>query len=199
MNAAYNPLDLGAVSSDKQGGIEHSQNGIEHETAQYLNGGAAHGGAAPVQQDGQIPGTAYANGAQYENGDASQQGPRQGQGQQAPEEYLNGNLRPAATAIPASASQASIQDPTRSQPAQDVTEPTGVKTQVSEEPRKQGQGLMPPAPLGVAPELGEEGRMEPHLQLMCGPLLSYYTVKDGVWQGGALVVTADAYVLFKPH
>lgn len=23
----------------------------------------------------------------------------------------------------------------------------------------------------------------------CGPLLSYYTVKDGVWQGGALVVS----------
>lgn len=26
----------------------------------------------------------------------------------------------------------------------------------------------------------------------CGPLLSYYTVKDGIWYGAAMVVTADA-------
>lgn len=27
--------------------------------------------------------------------------------------------------------------------------------------------------------------------LRCGPMLSYYTVRDGVWHGAALVVTAD--------
>ncbi|WRT69400.1 uncharacterized protein IL334_006384 [Kwoniella shivajii] len=34
-------------------------------------------------------------------------------------------------------------------------------------------------------------RMEPHLQMMCGPLLAYYTVKNDVWQGAALVVVRD--------
>ncbi|WWC93106.1 uncharacterized protein L201_008072 [Kwoniella dendrophila CBS 6074] len=34
-------------------------------------------------------------------------------------------------------------------------------------------------------------RMEPHLQLMCGPLLAYYTVKNDVWQGGAMIVVRD--------
>lgn len=50
--------------------------------------------------------------------------------------------------------------------------------------------------------------MNPHLQLMyvydarlvadilrCGPLLSYFTVQEGVWYGAAMVVTADEYVL----
>lgn len=25
----------------------------------------------------------------------------------------------------------------------------------------------------------------------CGPMVSYYTIKDGVWHGAAMVVTAD--------
>ena len=33
--------------------------------------------------------------------------------------------------------------------------------------------------------------MEPHLQMMCGPLLSYYTTINNVWQGGVMVVTQD--------
>ncbi|WWC73414.1 uncharacterized protein I206_107381 [Kwoniella pini CBS 10737] len=41
------------------------------------------------------------------------------------------------------------------------------------------------------PELGRhwsiKDRMNPHLQLMCGPLLAYYTVRNDIWQGGALV------------
>ncbi|WWC95300.1 hypothetical protein V866_002161 [Kwoniella sp. B9012] len=45
------------------------------------------------------------------------------------------------------------------------------------------------------PELGRHwsvsDRMNPHLQLMCGPLLAYYTVKNDIWQGGALVVVRD--------
>ncbi|KAL1409475.1 hypothetical protein Q8F55_003458 [Vanrija albida] len=40
--------------------------------------------------------------------------------------------------------------------------------------------------------------MQPHLQLMCGPLLSYYTILDGVWYGAALVVTADNGSQFEP-
>ncbi|KAL7424856.1 hypothetical protein Q5752_000541 [Cryptotrichosporon argae] len=40
-----------------------------------------------------------------------------------------------------------------------------------------------------AADLGDV--MDPHLQLMCGPLLAYYTVKDDVWHGAALVVTLD--------
>jgi hypothetical protein len=34
--------------------------------------------------------------------------------------------------------------------------------------------------------------MKPHLQFMCGPMLVYHTVKDGVWHGAAMIVTADA-------
>lgn len=34
-----------------------------------------------------------------------------------------------------------------------------------------------------------EGVMEPWLQLMCTPLLSYYTVEKGVWYGAVMVVS----------
>ncbi|ORX38016.1 putative plasma membrane protein [Kockovaella imperatae] len=40
--------------------------------------------------------------------------------------------------------------------------------------------------------------MEPHLQLMCGPLISYYTTIKDVWQGGAMVVTADEGSIYEP-
>lgn len=34
-------------------------------------------------------------------------------------------------------------------------------------------------------------RMQPHLQMMCGPLLRYDTVtENGVWRGAALIVSA---------
>lgn len=34
-------------------------------------------------------------------------------------------------------------------------------------------------------------RMQPHLQMMCGPLLRYDTVtEEGVWRGAALIVSA---------
>ncbi|WVQ79519.1 hypothetical protein IAT38_001618 [Cryptococcus sp. DSM 104549] len=42
------------------------------------------------------------------------------------------------------------------------------------------------------------GAMTPHLQLMCGPLLAYYTVKENVWQGGALVVVRDEGSILNP-
>jgi len=43
-----------------------------------------------------------------------------------------------------------------------------------------------------------EEKMNPHLQLMCGPLLAYYTTKDNVWQGGAMVVTTDEGSVYEP-
>ncbi|WWD20042.1 hypothetical protein CI109_104515 [Kwoniella shandongensis] len=57
---------------------------------------------------------------------------------------------------------------------------------------------------------GEDGRpglerhwsvaatMEPHLQLMCGPLLAYYTVKNDIWYGAALVVVRDEGSILNP-
>ncbi|WVR08312.1 hypothetical protein IAU60_005365 [Kwoniella sp. DSM 27419] len=41
-------------------------------------------------------------------------------------------------------------------------------------------------------------RMEPHLQLMCGPLLAYYTVEDNIWQGAAMVVVRDDGSVLSP-
>lgn len=43
-----------------------------------------------------------------------------------------------------------------------------------------------------------EQAMEPHLQLMCGPMLSYYTIKDGIWHGAAMAVTADEGSILEP-
>ncbi|TFK72175.1 hypothetical protein BDN72DRAFT_371720 [Pluteus cervinus] len=42
-------------------------------------------------------------------------------------------------------------------------------------------------------------RMDPHLQLMCGPLLRYDTIHDSVWRGAVLIVTADAGSVYDPH
>ncbi|ELU44919.1 plasma membrane protein [Rhizoctonia solani AG-1 IA] len=48
--------------------------------------------------------------------------------------------------------------------------------------------------------LGGPPRMDPHLQMMCGPLLRYDTVDDhGIWHGAAMVVTADAGSQYDPH
>ncbi|KAI0317869.1 hypothetical protein OF83DRAFT_1083328 [Amylostereum chailletii] len=41
-------------------------------------------------------------------------------------------------------------------------------------------------------------RMHPHLQFMCGPLLRYDTVENGIWRGAALVVTADVGSVYEP-
>ncbi|KAH7340971.1 hypothetical protein B0J17DRAFT_653550 [Rhizoctonia solani] len=43
-------------------------------------------------------------------------------------------------------------------------------------------------------------RMDPHLQMMCGPLLRYDTVDNhGIWHGAAMVVTADSGSQYDPH
>ncbi|KAG9318865.1 adenylate cyclase associated N terminal-domain-containing protein [Chiua virens] len=43
-------------------------------------------------------------------------------------------------------------------------------------------------------------RMEPHLQLMVGPLLRYDTVdENGLWNGAVLIVTADGGSHYDPH
>ncbi|KAF8479014.1 hypothetical protein DFH94DRAFT_693399 [Russula ochroleuca] len=41
--------------------------------------------------------------------------------------------------------------------------------------------------------------MQPYLQFMCGPLLRYDTIEDGVWHGAALIVTADAGSTYEPY
>ena len=33
--------------------------------------------------------------------------------------------------------------------------------------------------------------MQPHLQIMCGPMLRYDTVQNGVWHGFALLICSD--------
>ena len=40
--------------------------------------------------------------------------------------------------------------------------------------------------------------MTPHLRFMCGPLLRYDTVIDGVWYGAAMIVTADQGSIYSP-
>ena len=70
--------------------------------------------------------------------------------------------------------------------------------------------LAPPAPQDhtggttTRPGLGERhhsvrDKMEPHLQLMAGPMLVYHTVKEGIWYGAAMVVTADAGSVMDPR
>lgn len=41
--------------------------------------------------------------------------------------------------------------------------------------------------------------MSPHLQVMCGPLLSYQNVIDSVWYGAALLVTYDPGSIYEPQ
>ncbi|CDZ97664.1 hypothetical protein [Phaffia rhodozyma] len=41
-------------------------------------------------------------------------------------------------------------------------------------------------------------RMSPHLQFMAGPMLTYHTVKDSIWHGAAMIVTADAGSVYEP-
>ncbi|EKD05691.1 hypothetical protein A1Q2_00015 [Trichosporon asahii var. asahii CBS 8904] len=49
-----------------------------------------------------------------------------------------------------------------------------------------------------AGQAGGAGVMQPHIQFMCGPLLNYYSVVNGVWHGAALVVTADKGSILNP-
>lgn len=62
-----------------------------------------------------------------------------------------------------------------------------------------GIGSTTSAPLANGDQAGTQKRhhsvlekMTPHLQLMCAPMLAYYTIKEDVWFGAAMVVTADA-------
>ncbi|KAG8733397.1 hypothetical protein FRC11_006588 [Ceratobasidium sp. 423] len=59
---------------------------------------------------------------------------------------------------------------------------------------------LPMSAVERADALGGPPRMDPHLQMMCGPLLRYDTVDDhGIWHGAAMVVTADAGSQYDPH
>ncbi|TIA90153.1 hypothetical protein E3P99_01665 [Wallemia hederae] len=42
------------------------------------------------------------------------------------------------------------------------------------------------------------GRLSPHLQFLCGPMLKYDTVVDNVWYGAAMIVTADDGSTYDP-
>lgn len=45
-----------------------------------------------------------------------------------------------------------------------------------------------------ARELG----MKPHLQIMCGPMLRFDTLENGIWHGFAMVVTSMAGSVYEP-
>ncbi|KDQ06742.1 hypothetical protein BOTBODRAFT_39397 [Botryobasidium botryosum FD-172 SS1] len=50
-----------------------------------------------------------------------------------------------------------------------------------------------------AQSLPRTAQMSPHLQLMCGPLLRYDTVENGIWYGAVMVVSVDAGSQYEPH
>ncbi|KAJ9110753.1 hypothetical protein QFC20_002794 [Naganishia adeliensis] len=55
--------------------------------------------------------------------------------------------------------------------------------------------MVPPNPLQYPPLLRP---MQPHLQLMVGPILAYSTVERNIWYGAALVVTYDSGSIYDP-
>lgn len=40
--------------------------------------------------------------------------------------------------------------------------------------------------------------MKPHLQVMCGPMLRFDTLENGIWHGFAMVVTSAAGSIYEP-
>lgn len=48
-----------------------------------------------------------------------------------------------------------------------------------------------PAPSTGTADAHEHYRMDPHLQLLCGPMLRYDTCKDGIYHAFCMIVTAD--------
>lgn len=55
----------------------------------------------------------------------------------------------------------------------------------------QGATTYPGPPLSAIKEGKVAAACEPHLQILCGPLLRYDTVKDGHWYGAVMIVTND--------
>ncbi|ODN78326.1 hypothetical protein L202_03970 [Cryptococcus amylolentus CBS 6039] len=68
-----------------------------------------------------------------------------------------------------------------------------------EEQQQNGNRLdVPNGRPGLERHWSVQGRMNPHLQMMCGPLISYYTVKDDIWQGAAMVVIRNEGSVLNP-
>lgn len=53
----------------------------------------------------------------------------------------------------------------------------------------EGTTSHPGPPLSAIKEGKVKAACEPHLQILCGPLLRYDTVKDGMWYGAVMVVS----------
>ncbi|KAL7411351.1 hypothetical protein BDY24DRAFT_364703 [Mrakia frigida] len=113
---------------------------------------------------------------------------------------------------PSAASIGSLPTPTVQEPASSTTTSSTAPTDLgppvdgkdvsSEEASK----LAPPPSSttadgrpGLKRHHSVQNQMEPHLQFMAGPMLTYHTVKDGVWRGAAMIVTADAGSVMDPR
>lgn len=53
----------------------------------------------------------------------------------------------------------------------------------------QGTTTHPGPPLSAVKAGKVQAVCEPHLQILCGPLLRYDTVKDGMWYGAVMIVS----------
>jgi len=53
----------------------------------------------------------------------------------------------------------------------------------------QGTTTHPGPPLSAIRSGKVTAVCEPHLQILCGPLLRYDTVKDGIWRGAVMIVS----------
>ncbi|KAJ9097271.1 hypothetical protein QFC21_004940 [Naganishia friedmannii] len=74
-------------------------------------------------------------------------------------------------------------------------DPAQVTEQLAKDNVNGEKTMAPPNPSQYPPLLQP---MEPHLQLMVGPLLAYSTVERNIWHGAALVVTYDSGSIYNP-
>ncbi|KAF8710206.1 hypothetical protein RHS03_01884, partial [Rhizoctonia solani] len=120
----------------------------------------------------------------------------QAQGQM-PHAQVQGNVP-----IPPYHSQSGFPEPGHRPPAwiPDVKIPGDTYTDHAHYPGPSPYSAPPLSAVERSNALGGPPRMDPHLQMMCGPLLRYDTVDDhGIWHGAAMVVTADAGSQYDPH
>jgi hypothetical protein len=58
---------------------------------------------------------------------------------------------------------------------------------------EEGQRSHPGPPLSAVQQRKVAAVLEPHLQILCGPMLRYDTVKDGIWYGAVMIVSESDY------
>jgi hypothetical protein len=58
---------------------------------------------------------------------------------------------------------------------------------------EEGQRSHPGPPLSAVQQRKVVAVLEPHLQILCGPMLRYDTVKDGTWHGAVMIVSESVY------